>query len=62
MAKKVAIYFAKKLTALKNAEIGERFGITYSAVSKAMTDVERLTVENRKVKHDADWLISHFKG
>lgn len=61
LAKKVAIYLAKKLTALKNTEIGERFGITYSAVSKAMTDVGRLMVKSQEVKHDIDGLISHFK-
>lgn len=61
-ARKVAIYLAKKLTCLSNVEIGTRFGITYSAVSKASGDVERLKQEDKKVNREVEGLISHFKG
>ena len=60
-AKKVAIYLAKKLTCLTNSEIGERFGITYSAVSKASGNVERLMKEDKNVNCEVNGLISHFK-
>ena len=62
LARKVAIYLAKKLTCLTNADIGARFGITYSAVSKAAGDIERLRQEDKKVNREVEELISHFKG
>jgi hypothetical protein len=62
LAKKVAIYLAKKLTALKNAEIGEQFDLTYSAVSKATADIERSITNDKKMKCEIDKLISHFKA
>lgn len=61
-AKKVAIYLAKRLTCLSNAEIGSRFNITYSAVSKAAGDVERRRIEDKNVSREVMELISHFKG
>ncbi len=61
-AKKVAICLAKRLTHLTNAEIGARFGITYSAVSKAAGDVERLMGQDKDVKREVAGIISHFKG
>ena len=61
-ARKVAIYLDKKLTFLSNVEIGTRFGIAYSAVSKAAGDIERLRQEDKKVNHEVEELISHFKG
>ena len=61
-ARKVAIYLAKKLTCLSNVEIGTRFGITYSAVSKAAGDIEHLRQEDKKVNREVEELISHFKG
>src|SRR3989338_3918097 len=61
-ARKAAIYLAKKLTCLSNVEIGTRFGITYSAVSKAAGDIERLRQEDKKVNREVEELISHFKG
>ncbi|MBI5872970.1 MAG: transposase [Candidatus Omnitrophica bacterium] len=61
-AKKVAICLAKRLTHLTNAEIGAKFGITYSAVSKAAGDVERLMKEDKDVNHKVVGIISHFKG
>ena len=61
-ARKVAIYLAKQFTCLSNVEIGTRFGITYSAVSKAAGDIERLRQEDKKVNREVEDLISHFKG
>ena len=61
-ARKVAIYLAKRLTCLSNVEIGTKFGITYSAVSKAAGDIERLRQEDKKVNREVEELISHFKG
>jgi hypothetical protein len=61
LAKKIAIYLLKKYTQLKNTEIGKEFGISYSAVSKAMADAERLTKEDVKVKKGVEKIISHFK-
>ena len=61
-ARKIALYLAKRLTCLSNVEIGTRFGITYSAVSKAAGDIERLRQENKKVNREVEELISHFKG
>ena len=61
-ARKTAIYLAKKLTSLSNVEIGTRLGITYSAVSKAAGDIERLRQEDKEVNREVEELISHFKG
>jgi len=61
LAKKVAIYLAKKLTPLKNREIGDKFGITYSAVSKVVSDVEDIMLKNKRTRNEIGKLISHFK-
>lgn len=61
-ARKVAIYLAKRLTCLTNVEIGNKFGITYSAVSKAAGDIERLRQEDENVNREVEEIISHFKG
>ncbi|MEA3437329.1 MAG: transposase [Thermodesulfobacteriota bacterium] len=62
LARKMAVYLSKRLTGLMNKEIGNRFLISYSAVSKAAKDVERLMQENKGVKRDVEMFISHFKG
>ena len=62
LAKKIAVYLSKRLTGLTNKEIGDRFMISYSAVSKAAKDIERLMEENRGVKKSVEVLVSHFKG
>lgn len=61
LAKKVAIYLLKNLTAMTNKEIGKEFGISYSAVSKAAGDVERLMGEDGRVRDSIKELISRFK-
>jgi len=60
-AKKVAIYILKRNTAMTNEEIGKMFGISYSAVSKADKDVERLKEKNQKMGKEIEGIISHFK-
>jgi putative transposase len=60
-AKKVAIYLMKQLSNLTNSKIGETFGITYSAVSKAAADIEKLILEDKKIKKEVDEIISRFK-
>jgi len=62
LAKKIAVYLSKRLTGQLNREIADKFMISYSAVSKAAKDIERLVGENRRVKKDVEMLISHFKG
>ena len=62
LEKKIIIYLLKKLTGLTNKEIGDEFGISYSAVSKTYIDVERLMLENKSLKREVTKLISHFKG
>lgn len=61
LAKKAAIYLLKNLTAMTNKEIGKEFGISYSAVSKATGDMERLMGESKKAKSEIHRIISHFK-
>jgi REP element-mobilizing transposase RayT len=62
LAKKIAVYLLKQLTALSNKEIGQMFGISYSAVSKIVKNIESLKLQDRRVNKDAEALISHFKG
>jgi putative transposase len=61
-AKKIAIYLMKKLSNLTNNKIGENFGITYSAVSKATGDLETLISEDKTIKEEVEELISQFKA
>jgi len=60
-AKKVAIYLMKRLSSLPNSKIGETFGLTYSAVSKATAGMERLIIEDKRVNKEVEELVSHFK-
>jgi putative transposase len=60
-SRKAAIYLCKRLTGLTNKEIGEAFKITYSAVSKAYKDMERIMGEKPKTRKDIETIISHFK-
>lgn len=61
LAKKVAVYLMKRLTALTNIEIGNEFGISYTAVSKAAKNVERLMRENKRIGGDVEKIVSRFK-
>lgn len=60
--KKIAVYLMKKLTNLSNREIGEQFGLSYSAVSKAAGSVEREIGEEKRFQKEVEELISHFKA
>lgn len=61
-ARNVAIYILKELTSCGNSEIGERFGISYSAVSKAVGVIEREMEECKRLRKVVVKLISQFKG
>jgi len=61
LSRKAAIYLSKRLTGLTNKEIGKEFQITYSAVSKAYKDMERIMSEKLKIRRDIETIISHFK-
>jgi len=60
--KRIAIYLIKKFSNLTNNKIGERFGITYSAVSKAARQLEELIGEDKGIKKEVGELISQFKA
>ncbi|MFH1505104.1 MAG: transposase [Candidatus Omnitrophota bacterium] len=60
--KKIAIYLSKRLTEFTNKEIGDKYMISYSAVSKAAKSVEELMQKNKEIKNKIEKLISHFKG
>lgn len=60
--KKIAIYLLKRFTSLTNPEIGEIFGISYSAASKAASEIAKLIEKDRRVKNDINIIISRFKA
>lgn len=62
LARKLSIYLVKRLSALSNKEIGARFNISYSAVSKAFRNVVKLIKEDKRVGRNVENIISHFKG
>ena len=55
-------YLLKRFTGLTNPEIGEKFAITFSAVSKAAKDVAVLMGKNKRVGRKVEIIISSFKG
>ncbi len=55
-------FIKEKLQDLKiQVESGKDFGVTYSAVSKAAADLEKLIGEDRTTKKEIEELVSHFK-
>ncbi len=60
--RKIAIYLLKRFTQLTNSQIGEKFGITFSAVSKAARDADSLIQQDCKTKRLVERIISSFKG
>ena len=60
--RKVAIYLLKRFTGLTNPEIGKKFAITFSAVSKAAKDIEVLMGKDKRVRRKVEAIISSFKG
>ena len=61
LAKKVAVYLLKKMTALTNKDIGSKFDISHSGVSWIARDVQRRIAEDDRVKHDIARLNSHLE-
>ena len=61
LARKIAVYLLKRISGLTNEQIGAKFEITYSAVSKIAQDVERRRIKDKKMAKDIDNIISHFK-
>lgn len=60
--KKMAIYLIKKYTDLSNKQIGDIFDMQFSAVSKAALSIERLMAANKKVRKEAERIVSSFEG
>lgn len=60
-AKQVAIYLLRKYSTLTNREIGEDFGMQYSAVSKAGLNIERRMKDDKKLRHEVSDIISNFE-
>ena len=61
LAKKIAVYLLKKLTALTNKQIGDKFGIVYSWVSWIAKDVEALALKDSRIKKDIEAFNSQLK-
>jgi hypothetical protein len=59
--RKAGIYLTKELTGLSNAKIGEKYGISYSAVSKAWKSFA-CEMEDGGIVEKVGRIISHFKG
>ncbi|MFH1776898.1 MAG: hypothetical protein ABH952_04990 [Candidatus Omnitrophota bacterium] len=60
--RKIAIYLLKRFTGLTNPEIGERFNITFTAVSKAAKEAALLIKKDLKIEREVNRIISSFKG
>ncbi len=50
--KAYAVYLARKCTAKKNADIGQRFGVSYSAVTKIGTRLKKRMEKDRKLERE----------
>ncbi|MDD5643946.1 MAG: transposase [bacterium] len=61
LAKKIAVYLLKRFTDMTNECIGNKFQISYSAVSKINKDVIEIMERSEDVKAEVAELISHFK-
>lgn len=59
--RKITLYLVKRLTSLTNKKIGEKFGISYSAVSKNAWNFEKMMEQNNTLKKKVEELISRFK-
>jgi hypothetical protein len=62
LAKKNCIYLLKRLTSKSNKEIGDIFGLSYTAISKAYSSFETEMLKNKKTQKVSKTQISHFKG
>jgi len=61
-AKHVAIYLLRKYTELTNKEIGNEFGMKFSAVSKAALRIEQLIKQDKKLKQKVENIMSIVEG
>ena len=60
-AKQIAIYLLRRHTALTNREIGEKFGMGHSAVSKAGLYIEQLIARDKGMRRMVEKVISNFE-
>jgi putative transposase len=60
--RKIAVYLSKILTGKTNKEIGVRFGISHTGVSKVFSRIEQDIKENGILKKRIDQVLSHVKG
>ncbi|MFH1664781.1 MAG: transposase [Candidatus Omnitrophota bacterium] len=60
--RKIAIYLLREMSGLTNREIGEIFGMKYSAVSKAALGVEGEMKKDKGLRKGIAKLISNFEG
>lgn len=58
----MAIYLIRRHTGLTNREIGKILRMRMQAVGRAGIKIERLMEENRKIRSQANKLISTFQG
>jgi len=59
--RKLAIYALKSYTSCSNREIGDIFGVSYTAVSKAFRGIEEIALKDKRVRRDIAVLNSQFK-
>jgi putative transposase len=60
-ARQIAIYLLRRYSTLTNREIGEKFGLGHSAVSKAGLHIERLIAHNTGLRRKVEQIISNFE-
>ncbi|MDD4013500.1 MAG: transposase [Candidatus Omnitrophica bacterium] len=58
----IAIYLMRKLSCMTNREVGEIFGMNYSAVSKAALSVEGKIKEDKRLRKEIEGVISNFEA
>jgi REP element-mobilizing transposase RayT len=58
--KSYAVYFARKYTPCSNQEIGSRFGISYSAVTKIGTRLKERMAADRKLSKEIGGMEAHM--
>lgn len=55
------IHLLRKYTGLTNREIGEEFGMRFSAVSKAGLKIEKLIKDDKKLRPEVEGIVSSFE-
>jgi chromosomal replication initiation ATPase DnaA len=61
-ARNTGIYLMRRLTGLTNREIGEVFGMNFSAVSKAALSIETKIEKDKTFGKEINGLISKFEA